>query len=556
VLSLLARLQPRPQIKIIRLTDLWKTNAPISEGGDLVEWLSDGVPESWTAEDCRRKLERLVDLAQPADLEASLETRSEAASAAAEAEAGTDDSHLPRINCGTIDDMEGLKTWTPQALDALTRLNRARPRLFQRGGFLVRTEAQETQAAPFIEPFGLDSLRGELDRAARWGMRVETNKGLVTRYGPPSLDIVRDVLALPEYDEELFPPLDMIVESPRYLPEGELVLTPGYHRAGRFYYQPSAELDNLGIPERPMEAQVEQARQLLLGELLVDFPFANEASRANALAVMLLPFVREMIDGPTPNHHFTASTEGTGKGLCAAACAFPSLGREMDLNPQKASEAEWRKALTSAFVSGCTHYVIDNMSNLPSWDQTPMPVDSGTLAMAWTVRYWRDRLLGGNKEVRIKVQTVFMSTGNNVAFSRELERRIVPIELLAPSENPSLRTGFKHDPLIDWARRQRRQLVQACLTLCRHWIAQGMPSGRHRMGSYESYARVLGGILGACGTDTFLANRTRRVVANPEAERWKALVQQWHRRRGTSLVSTADLYELIHADDPLEERFH
>src|SRR5262249_58668616 len=132
----------------------------------------------------------------------------------------------------------------------------------------------------------------------------------------------------------------------------------------------------------PAPEQVQAALAVLLGEFLVDFPFANPASKANALALMLLPFVREMIDGPTPNHHIGASTEGTGKGLCAAACAFPALGREIELNPQKENEAEWRKALTSAFMAGGEHFFIDNI--------TLCPIDSGTLAPARA-----GRVLGG-----------------------------------------------------------------------------------------------------------------------------------------------------------------
>ena len=132
---------------------------------------------------------------------------------------------------------------------------------------------------------------------------------------------------------------------------------------------------------------------------------------------MLLPFVREMISGPTPNHHFTASTEGTGKGLLAAACAFPFLGRELETNAQKESDAEWRKALTSFFQSGGTHYFVDNMSNPAGWDDVPLAVDSGTLAMVWTSTHYRDRILGGNKELNVKIKSIFMSSGNNVEFS-------------------------------------------------------------------------------------------------------------------------------------------
>jgi hypothetical protein len=465
------------------------------------------------------------------------------------APAAKPESGLPTIVCGSEEPTEGLKTWTPKAIAALARANRDQAiGIYQRGGLLVRIKRTETDAAPILEPLSRDALRGELDRAACWAIEFWTSNGPIRKYGPPGIDIARDVLALKEYDQDRFPPLDMIVESPRFLPDGTLILTPGYHAGGRLYYAPSTDLAEIVVPEAPTDEQVEQAKSLLFGHLLVDFPFANQASRANALAVTLLAFVREMIDGATPNHHFGASTEGTGKGLLAAACAFPALGREIELTPQKENEAEWRKALTSSFMSGATHFFLDNI--------TLCPLDSGTLAAAWTVRFWRDRILGGNKEARAKVQTVFISTGNNVIFSRELDRRTVSIELLAPRENPSLRTGFKHDPLIDWARANRRTLVEACLTLVRRWIADGMPPGGQAMGSYGNYARVMGGILGSCGVEKFLANRARRVAANPEAARWNLLVSEWYRLRQTTLISTAELWDLIMGLEGLGERFH
>jgi hypothetical protein len=463
---------------------------------------------------------------------------------------------LPEIVCASDDQSEGLKRWTPLALDALARANRPNPKIYQKGGLLVRVRDGDPDAPHVIEPLCVDSLRGVLDRSACWAVEVPTKKGSVLKYGPPKLEIVRDILALPAYDEEGFPILEAIVEAPRYMPNGELILTAGYHAPGRLLYAPAADLIGLTIPKAPGDDHVNAAKQLLLDELLVDFPFADAASRANALALMLLPFAREMIEGPTPNHHVTASTEGTGKGLCATACSFPALGREIDLTPQKEDEAEWRKALTSAFMSGASHLLIDNMYNPLGWEGMPLAVDSGTLAMAWTARHWRDRILGGNKEARVKIRTIFVSTGNNVTFSRELERRIVPIELLASIENPSLRTGFRHDPLLDWARENRRALVEACLTLCQRWIVAGMPPGNSTMGSYESYARTMGGILAACGVSGFLANRSRRAVGLSQSDRWSALITEWRRIHGVKLVSTAQLWELIRADDALAERFH
>ena len=441
-------------------------------------------------------------------------------------------------------------------MQALGLANQATVEVFQHDGILCRVKPGDSDGPPAIDPLGIDSLRGILDRAGQWGETRRTKKGQQIKWGPPRIDVVRDVLALASYDQQFFPPIDLIVESPRFMPDGSLVSKPGYHRAGRFFYAPSPDLAGIKIPLDPTSRQIAAAKNLLLDDLLVDFPFANRASRANALAVMLLPFVRQMIDGPTPNHHIEASTEGTGKGLLAAATAFPALHREIDLNPQKESEAEWRKAITSALVSGCSHFLIDNMYNPAGWDNVPMDLDSGTLAMAWTARYWRDRLLGGNREVRIRVQTVFMSTGNNVSFSRELDRRLVRIELMAPCENPSQRTGFKHDPLLDWARENRRALTMACLTLCQRWIADGMPAGTEVAGSYSNYVRVMGGILGACGVEKFLENGVRKTARSPEVERWKMLVEEWLLLHQEKLVSTGQLRTMIAGNEGLSERFH
>lgn len=71
VAGLLANLRPRPTVKIVRLADLWRTDEPIPKGGDLAEWLRDGVPDaSWTDLECRAELERLADAAMPVDLDA------------------------------------------------------------------------------------------------------------------------------------------------------------------------------------------------------------------------------------------------------------------------------------------------------------------------------------------------------------------------------------------------------------------------------------------------------------------------------------------------------
>jgi hypothetical protein len=141
------------------------------------------------------------------------------------------------------------------------------------------------------------------------------------------------------------------------------------------------------------------------------------------------------------------------------------------------------------------------------------------------------------------------STWNNISFSRELNRRIVPIELIAESENPSLRTGFKYNPILEeFVEPRRIDLMRACLTICQHWIVEGCPKGSQVMGRFESYARTMGGILDSIGVEGFMANRPKLIDRNVESSRWGALVAAWHGARGQGLVGTGDIWGIITAE--------
>jgi hypothetical protein len=71
VLRLLALVDPRPHVKVVRLADLWQSDSTIPEGGDAAEWLSDGVPDGWTEAECRAALVRGADAAAEVDVETS-----------------------------------------------------------------------------------------------------------------------------------------------------------------------------------------------------------------------------------------------------------------------------------------------------------------------------------------------------------------------------------------------------------------------------------------------------------------------------------------------------
>ncbi len=345
-----------------------------------------------------------------------------------------------------------------------------------------------------IDEMDSTKLRHEVSRVCKW--MKEGAKG--TKEVAPPLEVCSDILVTPS-DELPFPILDGLVGTPFFTKGGKLHSTPGYDPGSRIYYQPLPEFRMPPVPEVPSADEVARAKALLLDDVLCDFPFDGAAEKANAVAMILLPFVRNMIDGSTPLHWIDKPTPGTGASKLVNCVSLLSVGTPAETQTEVSSDDEWRKKITTSLMTGAPIWFVDNINKR---------LDSGALATAVTTPRWRDRLLGGNSMVEVPVRCTFIIAGNNIAMSSELLRRCVRIRLDAKMENPEKRTDFKHANLEKWITDHRGELVWACLALVQHWIAKGMPvwSGAP-MGSFEEWSRTMGGILEAAGVVGFLANR-------------------------------------------------
>ncbi|MFN8532695.1 MAG: hypothetical protein U0556_04030 [Dehalococcoidia bacterium] len=331
------------------------------------------------------------------------------------------------------------------------------------------------------------------------------------------------------------PPLSRITETPSVRPDGSVHTAAGYDAITRVYHAPPAGLVLPDIPERPSVADVADARTLLLDDLLGDFPFAGEADRAHAIALLLLPFVRDAIDGPTPLHGVEASVPGSGKGLLVDATLGVAYGRTLAKTPPAGDNDEWRKRLTAALLAGSGAMVFDNLTRL----------DSGSLADALTADVWSDRILGRSDTVSIPVRAIFASTANNPVLTSDFVRRYVRIRLVPRLERPEERTGFRHPDLLGWARQQRGALIGAALTLIRHWYASGAHQWDVRLGSYEAWSATIGGILDSAGITGFLANRRDLyAAADAESAAWRTLCQRWAEEYGDRPTTAAELFEI------------
>jgi putative DNA primase/helicase len=427
-----------------------------------------------------------------------------------------------------------LRHVTDDALAAIHAGNTP-PRIFQRGGLLTRVRIRAEDGAPSLEPLVDAALRGVLARFANWIKVRDTNDGQIIEDEAPPIEVVKDLAALPAWDQ--IPIIEGVIECPVFARDGTLVQTAGYHANARLWYQPAAGLQLDPVPEAPTRAEILWARDFLLVELLGDFPFKDEASRAHAVAAAILPFVRQLIDGPTPLHLLDAPVEGTGKTLLASAISLVSTGRDAETIPEADSDEEWRKRLTAILIEAPRFILLDNLNRT---------LDSGALAAALTTNFWKDRLLGHSKTVNLPNCAVWMASGNNTVLSREMIRRTLWCRLDAKVDAPWERMSFRHRNLLGWAKANRGKLITAVLTICQGWISAARPAGAETLGMFESWAEVVGGILQFAEIPGLLANASefRRQRADRTSE-WRAFVAAWWLKHGDGTVGVEDLFLLV-----------
>jgi hypothetical protein len=411
-----------------------------------------------------------------------------------------------------------LREITADTLQALAAANDP-PELYKVGSEIVRVGVND-----LAEPLSVAALRGRMDRVADY---IKFNKDGEEVPARPPEDVARDILALPTR-ELPFPALRGVRHAPLFLPCGRLLAADGYD-------SDSGWLMRLrGLTGAGGNMPLDEAKRWL-EELLCDFPFEDPASKAHAVALLLQPFVRELVDGPTPLYLIDAPARGTGKGLLADILTSVATGGDAAVMSLVGDGDEVEKRITALLLGGRSHIQLDNVRVLRS----------SHLEAALTTLTWSGRRLGKSEAVYVPNRATWLATGNNVEVSDEMARRSVPIRLDAGVERPEDRNGFRYQ-LPAWAYKTRPALVTACLSIIQDWLAAGQPQGTAVLGRFEVWAKTTGGLVEFAGFPGFLQNRKRlQSQADSETQEWAAVVGLWWESYSNRPVTAGDLFEII-----------
>jgi hypothetical protein len=407
-----------------------------------------------------------------------------------------------------------------------------------------------------FEEMNARSLWAELNERVTFVRKSDQGDGV---RGPVPKEVADHVY---ETAYQRLPQTPEVIYTPLYTDKRSLVVDPGWYKElGLIMADTGFEVP--AIPS-PQPEDVQAAVRWFREEILVDFPFLDhdvsgverrDPSEANAMAMILTPFMRRMIKSCTPVFFVSKPTPGTGGTFLAKVPMMLFDGQESAPLRYTQNEEEMQKALLASILEARSHLFYDDVKEF----------NSRSLLQSLTAKTIGGRLLGSTRTIERPNRFNWISTGNNPIVGSEMERRICWIRLNARTADIQNRV-YRHENYEQFLLETRDISVFHILVLIENWIAQGMPLFKERKrASFEDWSEKVGGVLMCAGIEGFLDNR-RTAGADQDETAIRQFVREWLRRFQYEPTTSSKLFEHAtgidadildgNTDDQKKQRFH
>jgi len=421
-----------------------------------------------------------------------------------------------------------IRTTANDSWDAIEQAN-IPEQFFTHGGVAVWVKAGP-HAVAVVEPITVARMTHLLGEVGGWE-KLDKQSGQIDPCRPPK-PVAEHMVADPH---PRLPWLRRLVRVPVFDSAGRLVMQPGYHGESGLFLAPR-DLRLWRVPHAPTPAEIASAKSFIY-EHIEDFPFVDEADRTNAVIFGMLPYVRDLISGPTPLHLITKPYPGSGATLLVQALYYSAIGTRAAMQSVPTTEVEWEYRMTATLLASPDVVVFDNVHD---------ELKSGQFMTALTETVWEARKVKTSELPSLPINNAWAATGNNVRVSDEMSRRTIPVRLDPHTDRPFDRTGFHHPDLIAWTDEHRSDLVHANLTLAQAWVAEGMPRGTLVVGMYEAWAAVMSGIAEVVDLPDLRANWSEWDESRPSnANLIRKVVAAWQAELGDRQVKARELLPVI-----------
>lgn len=276
-----------------------------------------------------------------------------------------------------------------------------------------------------------------------------------------------------------------LVRLPIMRSDGRIELLPlGYDARSSIYTMKDA------LSFEP-DWEFERAR-LFLSDLLGEFPFAEERSRAVHILAMLAVFGADLVapDSKRLNFIYRANQPRAGKGLLAATAIVGPHGHvRVQAIPDDA--AEFKKILDTEALNGSAYVFLDEINRT---------LRNRTLNSFLTATIWTGRLMNTQKQFAVPQTSICFMTGNCVELSTDLAGRCLLVDLYVSQADPQDR-HIRHVISDSYLVRPevRADILAALWALVRHWDERQRPRPASSFRGFEAFSNIFGGIVETAG---------------------------------------------------------
>lgn len=222
------------------------------------------------------------------------------------------------------------------------------------------------------------------------------------------------------------------------------------------------------------------------------FPMASPRSMSVHIAQMHALYIRHLPGGSglRPGFLALANKSESGKSVLAKAAQYPVLGRAPAVKMKQGEQLD--KEIEAFMIAGAASLFLDNVYG---------GISSATIDQMLTSEESEGRAMGGHGLFRAKNSAVLFVTGNRLELNEDAERRFLVVDLFEkgdPMDRPVERGEVLNDEVMkspEW----RKEMLGAMWAMVRHWGEAGRPEGSVVRGTFETYSRLLGGIVEAAG---------------------------------------------------------
>jgi hypothetical protein len=333
----------------------------------------------------------------------------------------------------------------------------------------------------------------------------------------------------------------LLVEPPLMAPwwEHGRLFPPFAHDADANFASYFESLANLLRREDALQALK------LLKDLLVEFPFIDDVSRAVALSAIITPITRGAYP-VVPMHVARAAMAGSGKSFLWDIASAIAIGQLMPVMSMGASEEELEKRLGAALMVGQPLISIDNVNGELGGDALCQAIERPIVDV---------RILGKSETVRIESRgTSIYCTGNNVMLRGDLCRRAITCTLDPEMERPELRQ-FKRDP-IAMILENRGKYVAACLTIVRAYILAGRPDKAPKLASFEGWSDTVRSALIWLGEEDPVISMETSYDEDPERVELADMIATWAGEFDVGYSNRKTLAEVIEVAEKTSQTFN